>query len=228
MAQGDLYKQYSVFAQRAGALYAKPEIRASLEIILSVFTVTLLIFFAIRPTLTNVASLQKKIEDQEVVLKKADTKVSQLLSAETQLSENQGRLALLVDAVPDNFNYFNISKRVEIVAREASVTLSLMRLPGSIVLGGPDVPGLVGDRAKEVVMPDENGVMMIGVQFNVGGGQEQVLNFMRSLENMDLLAVIQNIKISKTTTSGTGAGLDLEGRAWFYSFRSAIAEADET
>jgi len=60
-------EKYSLYFQKVSLMYKRPEIRASLEVILSVFTITILIFAAIRPTLTNIVSLQKKIEDQEVI-----------------------------------------------------------------------------------------------------------------------------------------------------------------
>ena len=219
MAQSALYQQYSTYLQKASTLYQRPQVKASLEIILSVFAVIMLILFAIRPTLTNIATLQKKIADQEVVLKKADAKLGQLIKAEAALSENQNRLQLFVNAVPNNFDYFNISKRVEIIARENQVTLKLVRLPGSVILGGADLTGLATDRGVGIVVPAETGLTTIPVAFSVEGSQTQVMGFLRSLENMDMLSVIQNIRIAKRQAAARElqSGLVLEGTAWFYS-----------
>lgn len=217
MANGQLYKQYAFIYQRASDLYAKPEIKASLEIILSVFTVTLLIFFAIRPTITNVTSLQKKIDDQQTVLTKADNKLAQLIKAETQVNDNQSRLQLYFNAVPESLGYFSISKRIEIIANESGVELDLIRLPGSILAGGPKVPGLKGDNAKGVVEANDKGVLTMNVEFMVLGRQDQVLSFVRSLTNMDMLTMIQNIKISKVDEQGLPTQLSLDGVALFYS-----------
>jgi len=216
-----LTRQYSAYLQRAGALYERPQIRASVEIILSVFSVSLLVFFAIRPTLVNIASLQKKIEDQEVVLKKADLKLGQLIRAETQLSENQDKLQLLVDAVPNTFDYFNISKRIEIVARENSVELKFVNLPGSVIIGGQNIPGLAGELASEIVRPSETGLITIPVGFSANGTQPQLLGFINGLEKMEMLGVIQDIRLSKETTAiGQNNLLNLSGTAWFYSMNT--------
>ena len=213
-----LTRQYAAYYQKASALYQRPQVRASLEIILSVFTVSLLILFAIRPTLTNVASLQKKIEDQEVVLKKADIKLGQLIRAEGQLSENQNRLGLLDDAIPNTFDYFNISKRIEIIGQENFVNLELIRLPGSILVGDSQIPGLTGDRAGGIVRPNEQGLVIIPINFSVKGSQTQVLGFIKDMEKMDLLAVIQDIRIAKEQSFQEAANLlNLDGTAWFYS-----------
>ena len=63
-------------------MYQRPEIKASVEIILSVFTVAGLLLLAIRPTLATVATLQKKIEDQQVVNRRLEAKISQLVNAQ--------------------------------------------------------------------------------------------------------------------------------------------------
>jgi len=222
MAQATLYQRYSSYFQRASALYQRPQIKASLEIIMSVFAVTLLTLLAIRPTVTNIATLQKKIEDQEVVLKKADVKLAQLIKAEGQLSEYRGQLQFFSDAVPGSFDYFNIAKRIEIVARNNGLTVSTMRLPGSIFYGGSVIEGLTADKAKGVVVPDTDGVTTIGVSFAVSGSQSQVFGFLKEIENMDMLAVIQNINIGKIllTSKQQTSGLDINGEAWFYSFNS--------
>jgi len=219
MAQSALYQRYAAYYQRASALYARPQIRASLEIILSVFTVTLLIFFAIRPTLTNVVSLQKKIEDQAIVLKKADVKLAQLIKGESKLAENRDKVNLFLETIPEEIGYFNISKRIEILARENQVFLEVVRLPGSVVSGESIVPELVGERAEGMARPNKDGLSTIRVSFSVQGGQDQVMGFLRGLENMDILATIQEIRVSKVQ-AGSIAGLNLEGSAMFYTIQN--------
>ena len=222
MAQNALYQRYTDYYQKASALYQRPQVKASLEIILSVFTVTLLIFFAIRPTLINVASLQKKIEDQEVVLKKINIKLGQLIRAEQQLSENRDRLQLFSEAVPNSLNYFNISKRVEILARENLVNLEAVRLPGSVV-SESDVSDLARDKAVGIARPDADGLMTIPVSFSIEGGQPQILGFLRGLENMDMLAVVKSIRIAKQPAirEGLQPSLGVDGTAWFYTINSS-------
>ena len=104
-------EKYSLLYQRINLIYQKPEIKASLEVILSVFTVTVLIFAAIRPTLTNIASLQKKIEDLNTFNIKADNKIAQVFNAQTQLNTYRDKLRLFDEAVPDNFSYYDMAGR---------------------------------------------------------------------------------------------------------------------
>src|SRR3989339_445291 len=202
MAQSALYQRYSTYYQRASALYQRPQIKASLEIIMSVFVVTLLTLLAIRPTLTNVVQLQKKIEDQEVVLKKTDVKLGQLIKAEGQLTENPRQIGLLSEAVPDRFVYFDISKRIEIIARESQVKWEQLKLPGTVIQGERI---LDTGQTTTIIRPDEAGSLVMPVSFTVEGNQEQVVSFLRSIANLDRFAVIKNVKITKEQGVGIGA-----------------------
>ena len=106
-------EKYSLFYQRISLIYQRPEVKASLEVILSVFTVTLLIFAAIRPTLANVASLQKKVEDLDSVNKKADNKIAQVFAAQADINKFQDKLHLFDEAIPNEFSYYDMAGRIE-------------------------------------------------------------------------------------------------------------------
>src|SRR3989344_5060717 len=119
-------------------VYGRPEIKASVEIIISVFSVVFLLMFAIRPTLATVASLQKKIEDQTVVDNKLNTKISQLVKANTDLGLYADRLPDYSLAVTDVHDESGLAKRIEVVARESGVKISSLTL-GPVPLVGTKI-----------------------------------------------------------------------------------------
>ena len=177
-------------------MYKRPEIRASLEIILSVFTVTVLIFAAIRPTLTNVTQLQKKITDQEVVSKKADSKISQLLNAEKQLGIFSGSLRLFNEAVPDKYTYTDGAKRLEYVARKNGVTVDTMSFSGFTLFAGSGTKTKESWSAK-ISKPDANSILTDQVSFSVSGKPQNVITFIQEIENMDRLAAVNKVSLAK-------------------------------
>ena len=87
-------EKYARYYHRFGAIYERPEIKASLEVVFSVFMISVLIFLAIRPTLTNLAALQKKIADKEATSIKADKKLAQLFSSTEQLETYSANLGI--------------------------------------------------------------------------------------------------------------------------------------
>ncbi len=212
-------ERYSLLYQRINLIYQKPEIKASLEVILSVFTVTILIFAAIRPTLTNIASLQKKIEDLNSFNIKADNKIAQVFNAQTQLNTYRDKLRLFDEAVPDNFSYYDMAGRIEVLAKKNGLTAQTISMPG-IKLFGTSKP--VGDWAQKLTAKDQNNIIQMNVSFAVSGPPKNVKAFLIELENMDRLALLNSVVLS--TEPGTVQGtqtLKANGQIYFYFYQES-------
>lgn len=209
-------EKYSLYFKKVGLLYRRPEIKASLEIILSVFTVMILIFSAIRPTITNIVSLQKKIEDMEVVNKKADNKISQLLNAEKQLSSLRNSLYLFDQAVPDNFSYVDSAKRLEYLSRIYNLTLDTLSFSGITLLNGERLPP---DLTAKLTKPGANNSLPDLVSFSIIGSPTNVISFLKQVENMDRLASLNSVSISKQASLGkVDNALKASGQLTFYFY----------
>lgn len=187
-------EKYALYYQKIGLLYQRPEVKASIEIILSVFSVIVLIMAAIRPTLVNVASLQKKIEDQETVNRKADTKITQLLNAQKELENYGANLILYDDAVPDDFSYTDVSERLEYLAKQSGVNLESLIFPGYTLFGKGAAKG---DWGSKIVKPGANNVIADVASFSLTGKPQNVIAFLKSVESMDRLAVLNSISLTK-------------------------------
>lgn len=209
-------EKYSLYFQKVGLLYKRPEVRASLEVILSVFTITILIFVAIRPTLTNIATLQKKIEDQEIVNKKADNKIVQLLSAENQLKTFQNSLILFDAAVPDNFSYVDSARRLEYLAKSNNLTLDSLSLSGITLLGNGKIKG---DWANKIMQPTGNNTLLDPVLFTVSGKPQNIITFLKEIENMDRLVGLNNVSLAKQVgLTNIEDSLKATGQMTFYFY----------
>lgn len=209
-------EKYSLYFQKVGLLYKRPEIKASLEVILSVFTITILIFAAIRPTLTNIVSLQKKITDQELVNKKADKKIAQLIAAQNQLNEFGSSLVLFDNAVPDKFSYGDSAKRLEYIARTNNLNVDSMNFSGSVLLSGGKI---AADWGTKIAKPGADNIINDQVNFAVNGKPADVLNFLREIENMDRLVVLNNVSLVKQPGVNKGEDtLRVTGQVSFYFY----------
>ncbi|PIZ24285.1 hypothetical protein COY48_03800 [Candidatus Collierbacteria bacterium CG_4_10_14_0_8_um_filter_43_86] len=190
-------EKYSLFYQRVRLVYQKPEIKASLEVILSVFTVTLLIFAAIRPTLANVASLQKKVEDLSSVNKRADNKIAQVFSAQADIDKFQNKLHLFDNAIPNEFSYRDMAGRIELIARRRGLAVQTVNMPGVRIFG--TTKG-VGDTFQKILSKNQNNIIQTGVSFTVTGDPANVDGFLKEMENLDRLAVLDSITLSSEAT----------------------------
>lgn len=211
-------EKYSLYYQRIGLIYQRPEVKASLEVILSVFTVTILIFAAIRPTVTNIATLQKKIDDQEVLNKKADNKITELFNAQTQLGTYQNDLTLFDMAVPDNFNSYSLAARLEYLAKENGVTVEAASLPGIRLFGTGKA---AGDWATKITTKDATNILRSGVTFTISGNSKNVVKMVSEIENIDRLTVLKSVVFSKETGKSPGAEiLKASGEIYFYFYQT--------
>lgn len=210
-------EKYSLYYQRIGLIYQRPEVKASLEVILSVFTVAILIFAAIRPTLTNITSLQKKIDDQEVLNKKAENKITQLFNAQTQLSNYQDQLSLYDEAVPDTFSYFDMAGRIEFLAKKYGLNVDTLTMPGTKLFGNGKPSG---DWGTKLLTKDANNLTQIGVTFSVSGNPQNIVKMMTDIENMDRVTVLKNIVFSKEPGKTSGSDiLKASGQIYFYIYQ---------
>jgi Tfp pilus assembly protein PilO len=209
-------EKYAMYFQRVGLLYKRPEIRASLEIVLSIFTVTILAFAAIRPTLVNVASLQKKIADQEIISKKADNKISQLINAQNQLNTFRSDLRLLDTAVPDTFSYIDSAKRVEYLARINNLSVETLGFSGFTLLSGGK---LTAAWESKIAKPNTSNGLLDQVNFSVDGKPQEIITFLRQVENMDRLVGLSSVTLTKQVGQNkTEDTLKAAGQATFYFY----------
>jgi len=208
-------ERYAKYYHKLGAVYERPEIKASLEVIFSVFMVVLLIFAAIRPTLTNLTALQKRISDKESLNTKADKKISQLFSAHEQLDQFSSFLNLYENAVPQQFNYTEMIGRVEQLARSNNLEVEVVSVPGISLIG--DSKG-VGEWSTKLLKPDGEKIITTPVDFQVSGKPKQIRDFLVQLESMDRLTTIKSVNLIKETGSSKGTErIKAGGQVNFYS-----------
>ncbi len=187
--------------------YERPEIRASVEIILSVFTVVFLLTLAIRPTLATVAVLQKKIEDQTVVDNKLTNKIAQLAKANADLGTYADRLPDYSLAVTDTPDDSGLIKRIAVVARDNSVIVNNLSL-NAIPLVGQKIN--LSDKEKGAVKPplekDEK-IAHYSFDFDFSGSPSFIYDFLTKLENMDRLVIIVQVALKKEEVKAAGTTL---------------------
>lgn len=210
-------EKYSLYYQRINLIYQKPEIRASLEIILSVFMVAILIFAAIRPTLTNIAVLQKKIEDLESVNKKADIKIAQVFSSQNQLEVFKDKLSLFDEAVPDGLSYRDMAGRVEALAKRKDLSVQAITMPGIRLFGTGKG---TGEWASKLLIKDTTNIVKANVTFTVSGDPRKIREFLIEIENLDRLTFLQNVTMSlEPGQAGSSSSLKATGQISFYFYQ---------
>ena len=182
---------YSGYARRLVHVYEEePVIQVSLQLILSVFTVAFFIFFAIRPTLETIVTLQKKIKDQQSVNVKLDTKLVQLVQAQDQLALYADDLPKINRAVPNEVETRRVAAMIEGLANENNVWISAIDIQGYPVWG---------------VRETGKGDKFVTFSVTAGGTQTDLISFLGQLENLERAIGLTQVSFSKPT--GTDKGL---------------------
>ncbi len=203
-----LYEGYLKNVQR---IYERePVLQASLQVILSIFTVAFFIFFAIRPTLSTVSTLVRKIDDQKLVNGKLDSKIQQLAIAQDNLTIYGERLNDQLDeAIPKRPDVDRLARQIEAISIESEAYITSLNIQES---------PLVGEKTTIIKTAGKSeGEQFVVFSFAAGGSQEQIRSFISLLEKMERGVMITQLSIKGAETSQKeNFTLMAEGKATIY------------
>lgn len=188
---------YSGYLKNIQRLYEKdPIIQVSLQLILSIFTVAFFMFLAIRPTLSTIVTLTKKIEDQKTANQKLDIKITQLNRAQEFLSLQGESLSQLSSvAVPTTPEVKRLAQAIELTANLNNVYLTNLSFQATPLVGGK--VSLTEEKQKAAT----KGEQFVLLNFAVGGEQAKIVNFLKAIEKLDRGIAITNISFAKPQSS---------------------------
>lgn len=96
-------REYQKYVLNIMALYKqRPDLKAYLELLLSLMTVAFLTIFAIKPTVVTIGDLLTKINSEQITSDQLNTKIKNLGVAQKLYNSNTGTILLLNQAVPTN------------------------------------------------------------------------------------------------------------------------------
>lgn len=176
---------------------AKPGIKITLQLVLSVFAVAFFTFFAIRPTLSTISELLKKIDDQKKVDTQLDTKISQLEDAQQELITNESFLPLITLAVPQTPDLEGFARRLEVLAVEESAELNSLQFQSIPLVGDRTSLAPQNAAAQNAPPSKQPGNLFITFDFILNGNQASILSFLRKLETIDRAVAITKVSFTK-------------------------------
>jgi Tfp pilus assembly protein PilO len=120
--------RYNYYYRRLQIFYQKPVTKVSTAVLFSLTTILFFAIFAIRPTLITIGELLKKIENQKVVLTKAENKVAALATAQELYDQISPDLPVLESAVPVEYQVQQLLLHLEAVAGNLGVPINNLSL----------------------------------------------------------------------------------------------------
>lgn len=176
----------------------RPAVRASLELLFTLLTISFFAAFAIRPTAKTIGELFANIKAQQEIASKLDQKLKDLETAQNVLRGEEGRLGLLDQTLPLNPDPGGLLEQIEGLSANHSATLLSLSLEDATLLG-----------PKE-----ENNVK---VAFSVAGSYDSLISLLSDTENLRRVVKVETISFSQGKGSLSGRLiLAITGKAYYY------------
>ena len=202
------YTRYKGFFLNISALYKKrSDIRAFLEIILSLSTVIIFLIFALKPTAVTIINLLQQIKERKATLSTLTQKVNDLQTAAGIIQQNQNYIPDIDIAVPVSPNPDIFSEQVEGLAVKDTVSIlgiSINQIP------------LIGDLTSKGTgkyMPLPDGANEMPFSVSIKGNFSDIISFIHDFGNMRIATKVDTLSInSSTSDSGLTIVAVISGR----------------
>ncbi len=170
----------SIFLSVTGNYNKRPDVKAYLELLLSLITICVLAIFALRPTLLTISKLYKEIESKKNTLSKLTAKIEQIENAKDNYNDKEQSINVIYEAIPKNILADNFSGSINAVEENTNIQIITVD-PFSMTENDP---------AKN---NDSN-------EFSISadGDYQNLIGLMSRIENLRRLSEINNITLAST------------------------------
>lgn len=165
------YQLYKRYVKNIALVYQRrKDIRAYIELLLSVSVVIIFSIFAIRPTILTIIELNQEIEEKQIVVDTLNAKIRDLDTAQTLYNQNRRTVALADSAVPNGPLPDIYARQVEGVAKKNNV----------------DIIGMLTSRAQITPSAEASGLISENLEFSIdiSGEFSDIKNFLIDFNNM--------------------------------------------
>lgn len=178
------------------ALYKKrADLRAFLEIILSLSAITIFFVFALKPTALTIINLVKEIQEKRITIIALDLKIKNLQTAETILAQNEATLTDVDTAVSSHANVDVISKQIQGLAAKNSVAVLGFSVGQTLLVGTTTSTKKSFDYKS---IPGNPGEMQISL--SIKGAYSNIASFIKDFEDLRIAIKIDNLGINSSQT----------------------------
>ncbi|OGM13828.1 hypothetical protein A3A76_04935 [Candidatus Woesebacteria bacterium RIFCSPLOWO2_01_FULL_39_23] len=180
----------NLFTKTMASYSQKPSLKAYLEILLSLFTISILGIFAIRPTTITIGKLYNEIKAKEETIKRMDQKIQNLKNADELYNKEKSRLAMLKVAIPGNPEPDALIRQIEALSIETSVRTTALSTAPLYLLGEPPP-----DPSQEVL--STSGEKKVNLALILEGSFDNLSAFIKGLENLRRPISIGSLHLEK-------------------------------
>jgi hypothetical protein len=189
------YTRYREFFLNISALYKKrADLRAFLEVILSLTTIIIFLLFALKPTAITIIDLIQQIKTKQATLAALTQKVNNLQIASGLLQQNQNFIPDIDTAVPSFPKPDVLSQQVLGLAAKDSVEMP------SFAVNQVSLVGIYANIGASEFGPLPGNAMEMPFSLSVRGTYPNLISFIKDLENLRTSVKIDSLSIGSSAT----------------------------
>lgn len=195
-----------------------PLIRGYFSLAASFFLISILLVFALSPTINTIVRLRKTMAEYREVLGALEQKIAALVAAREKYQKFKAEIPVLLSALPDTVSAETVIGEVVDTATASGVAitgLSFGNFPLSMELAATAAPperfGAGGKKDTRDVF--SLGMPTIGFNLTVSGQGQAIHNYLARLENLPRIIRITSLTMGKTDGGEEAANID--GMAYF-------------
>lgn len=194
----DQYTRYRGYFLNIVNLYKqRADLRAFVEVIFSIATITIFLVFALKPTALTIIALIGQINEKKATVTSLDQKISDLAQASIVYNQNQSLIALTDTAVSNSPQPDTFAKQVYGIATKDSVKIVGISI-GEVALVGTVKINTPPSTLKSL---PENALEM-PVSINAQGDFASLTTFLKDIEGMRIVTKIDQVGINSSQSSG--------------------------
>ena len=153
------------------------DVRMFLEIILSLLTISFFAAAALRPTALTITQLLNDINTKEEIVNNLDTKIENLVAAQSVFNQEANRLVYINSALPESPTPENFMRQVQGIASLKGVSIN------NFVMNDITIIGSSADAVDLDLARFPQGAGEIRFSINVLGDYAALISFISDLEN---------------------------------------------
>lgn len=193
-----LYSRYFTYVK---PLTKHPIIKNYGSAIFTLLTISILIFFAIKPTVETILVLQKKLADSEEVLQKVTQKANNLsLGKNNHDNLDQSIKEKISGNIPDTVSLKSVVQTLEQAAEIHEASVSALQFQPLVI--------------DTKISSQMKALSEISFTFNTEGDYENLIALLQDLKNSSRLISIDSLSMSKVSDSETLI-MSLSGKAYY-------------
>lgn len=169
-------------------------------LVMTLAAIGIFVFFAISPTLSTIAQLNKQLEDSQFVDQKLTEKITNLATLQQKYAKLQNDIPVVMDAIPTTPEMAILIGKIQSITEQSSVQLQRVQtFPVDVTT---------------VKLPPTSSTAY-GITFDVSGTPQQLGLFLSNLASFDRLLTIDNVSLVKQSPNDSTLRMTIKGKALF-------------